>query len=185
VPTLTPPEPPLSDGEVVLRPYTLADVADVTAACQDREISRWTATIPWPYREEHAREWIEGHALRWESGEAAEFAVTTADDGALLGSNSLLFNWPSNTAVAGYWVAAWARNRGVATRALRLSTTWALETLGLDSVELVTMVGNVASERVAEKAGFEMVGEIADYEHPMGPEHRYHVRRWLLRNHNG
>ena len=73
MPTLTPPEPPLTDGEIALRPYTLADVADVTAACQDPEISRWTAMIPWPYQEEHARGWIEGHGLLWETGEAAEF----------------------------------------------------------------------------------------------------------------
>jgi RimJ/RimL family protein N-acetyltransferase len=163
----------------------LADVEEVSAACQDPEISRWTAMIPWPYREEHAREWIAGHGLLWETGVAAEFAITAADHGELLGSNGLRFDWPSNTAVAGYWVAAWARNRGVATRALRLSTTWALETFGLVAVELVTMVGNVASERVSEKAGFEMVGELQDYEHPIGPEHRYHVRRWLLRSGNG
>jgi hypothetical protein len=52
------PEPdwPLTDGVVGLRRFTLSDVAAVTAACQDPEIPRWTAGIPDPYEERHARD---------------------------------------------------------------------------------------------------------------------------------
>ena len=74
-------------------------------------------------------------------------------------------------------------------RRIRLCSQWALETVGLVAVDLVTMVGNVASERVAQKAGFQLVGETADY--VLGPEQRcpeqgypeqrYHVKRWVLR----
>ena len=166
---------------MALRPYTLDDVPEVTAACQDPEIARWTATIPWPYREDHARTWISSHGLLWENGEAAEFAITAAQDGQLLGSVGLRLDWEDKTAVAGYWVAARARNRGVATRALRLATTWAFETLGLSAVELVTMIGNVASERVAERVGFEVVGEEPDFVHPDALQQRYRVKRWVLR----
>jgi hypothetical protein len=52
------PELPLTDGAVELRPFEMSDVEDVTEACQDREISRWTDAIPWPYSEDHARDWI-------------------------------------------------------------------------------------------------------------------------------
>ena len=176
---LSPPEPPLTDGRIALRPYALHDVPEVTAACQDPEISRWTATIPSPYREEHARAWIASHHLLWEQGQSADFAVVAAEGDELLGSMGLSgFDWESRRAGAGYWVAAWARNRGIATSALRLCSQWALETVGLVTVDLVTMLGNVASERVAQKAGFQLVGEIADY--GLGPEQRYHVKRWVL-----
>ena len=37
------------DELVRLRPFRPLDVADVTAACQDAEIARWTAAIPSPY----------------------------------------------------------------------------------------------------------------------------------------
>jgi hypothetical protein len=39
---LRPPEPDLTDGVVILRQLARADVAEITAACRDPEIVRWT-----------------------------------------------------------------------------------------------------------------------------------------------
>jgi hypothetical protein len=65
VPPLPQPPLPLSDGVVALRRFTLDDVLDVTRACQDPEIPRWTAGIPHPYEEHHALEWISRHDAMW------------------------------------------------------------------------------------------------------------------------
>jgi RimJ/RimL family protein N-acetyltransferase len=179
MPTLPRPSAPLTDGEVTLRAFTVADVRAVTTACQDPEIIRWTASIPCPYEEEHARGWIATHEASWARGEGAELAMTAANDGRLLGSLGLLpIDWDRRIVTAGYWVVARERGRGVATRALRLGTDWALGTIGLAAVELVTMVGNVASERVAHKAGFSVVEEIPRYEHRSTPGRVYRVKCW-------
>jgi RimJ/RimL family protein N-acetyltransferase len=56
--------------------------------------------------------------------------------------------------------------------------------VNLDAIELMTVVGNVASERVAEKASFELSGTIDDYA-PRGTldsGSTYQVRRWTLRS---
>lgn len=58
-------------------------------------------------------------------------------------------------ATFGYWLAPEARGRGAATRALRLVTDWTLRTTDAVRLDLYTMVGNDASERVAERAGYE------------------------------
>jgi RimJ/RimL family protein N-acetyltransferase len=177
-----PPSPSLTDGTVVLRAFTLEDVPAVTVACQDPEISRWTVSIPFPYGEEDARSWIATHPESWARGTAADFAVTAHDDGRLLGSLGFLrLDWTLATAGVGYWVAAPERRRGVATRALNLGAKWALATVGLDQLDLVTMIGNVASERVAERAGFSVVEEIEEYEHVLDPTRRHHVKRWVRR----
>jgi RimJ/RimL family protein N-acetyltransferase len=160
----------------------LDDVAAVTAACQDREISRWTATIPWPYREEHASWWILTHGDLWDRGEGAEFAITRASTDDFVGAVGLRpIDWKNRTAIAGYWVAAWARKEGVATKALALVTDWAFQCVGLQVVELQTMIGNRASERVAEKAGFDLVATVSDAEHPLTGDQRFNVKRWALR----
>ena len=59
----------------------------------------------------------------------------------------------------------WRRGRGVATRALRLLSDWALspDGLGLARVQLTTDVDNPASQRVAERAGFEREGVLRAY----------------------
>jgi RimJ/RimL family protein N-acetyltransferase len=174
----------LTDSEVSIRPFTLGDVVAVTAACQDPEISRWTATIPFPYSEEDARGWIASHDELWASGEAADFAAVRATNGEFVGAVGLRpIDWRRRIAQAGYWVAAWARRQGIATRALVLVTEWVFNEVGLVAIELVTQVGNVASERVAQKAGFQILGRDHDFQHPIASEQHFDVNRWELQAH--
>jgi len=137
---------------VVLRPWRIDDVPAVVAACRDAEIERWLALVPQPYTEDHARLYIE------ECIDAPEdrlpFAITDAETGAVIGSIDMRVN-RLLTGHVGYWVAAEARGRGVAPDALRALSRWAFAELGLGRVELVTDPDNIASQRVAEKAGFQ------------------------------
>jgi len=166
------------DEWLTLRPYALADVADVTAPCQDREISRWTAVVPWPYEEAHAHSWIDSHEALRQAQEAFPFAIVEGETGRFLGTIGVHRpGRPPGSADIGYWVAAWARNQGVATRALELVTAWALEYFVLDRVQLATVVGNRASERVAEKAGYQFIEEVPDWVHP-ATGGRFQVKRW-------
>jgi RimJ/RimL family protein N-acetyltransferase len=178
---LYPPDPPLADKLVTLRPFTMEDVPAVTTACQDREISRWTTT-PWPYKEEDARFWISKHHEFWTSRKRAPLAITLTVSAELSGSVSLIdFDWDRKTASAGYWVAAPARRRGVATHALDLVCSWAGDLLGLREVTLHTMLGNVASERVAEKARFEVTGILRDFRPTNAPDRSVEVKSWTRR----
>jgi RimJ/RimL family protein N-acetyltransferase len=54
----------------------------------------------------------------------------------------------------GYWLAAGARGRGVATRAVRLLTEWAGRELGVPTLWLQVMEGNERSVAVAERSGY-------------------------------
>jgi RimJ/RimL family protein N-acetyltransferase len=63
----------------------------------------------------------------------------------------------------GYWVKAGARGRGVATRAVVLVARFAFDELGAARVQLVTEPDNVASQRVAEKAGFIREGTLRSF----------------------
>jgi RimJ/RimL family protein N-acetyltransferase len=58
----------------------------------------------------------------------------------------------------GYWLAPEARGRGVMTEALRAVVSWAREEHGIRRLVLTTHPDNVASQRVAERAGFVRVG---------------------------
>ena len=185
MPGLPEPSWPISDGVVALRRFTVDDVADVTKACQDPEIARWTASIPSPYEARHAEWWISQHDTQWAEGTHATFAFCPASHRDLLGSMTLEevdLDW--KTAAVGYWAAPWARNRGATTRALELVCRWGFDVVDLKTVNLVTMVGNGASERVAEKAGFRLVEQISQYK-PMVArdlDAAYEVRHWIREN---
>jgi RimJ/RimL family protein N-acetyltransferase len=167
------------DEVVGLRYFELADVDDVTAACQDPEIIRWTATIPSPYTSAHARGWIERHEQWRRQGSAVHFAIVDPVDGKLSGAISLdsLQRPPIQV---GYWVAGWARDRGFASHALRLVSSWGFETLRCEAITLVTKVGNERSERVAANGDYRFVERVVDYQ-PANATETFTVKLWTRR----
>ncbi len=145
-----------TDG-LILRPWQPADVPALTAECNDPEIARWLPMIASPYTEEDAHSYLDQSRENWDRGEAYNFAIVDATSGELVGSIAVrVFRF--NTGHFGYWVARSARRRGVATEALKALCRWGVETLALKRLELLTDPENVASQRVAEKAGFQREG---------------------------
>jgi RimJ/RimL family protein N-acetyltransferase len=146
--------------KVVLRQWRLEDVPAVAAACQDAEIARWLAFVPQPYTEDDARFYIRDCL---EAGEdRAPFAITDAETGAVIGSIDMRIS-RMRTGHIGYWLAAEARGRGLTTAALEALSRWVFEAHGLGRVELVTDPDNIASQRVAEKAGFTREGTLRSF----------------------
>jgi RimJ/RimL family protein N-acetyltransferase len=141
-----------------LRPLCPADLPGVTAACRDAESARWT-TVPVPYTEDSARQFVFDHMPgQWARGHGAVFAIADEHD-AYLGSIDLVID-PADgeCAEVGYLVAPWARGRGYASGALRTLCSWGFSALGLARIVWRAHVGNGASRRVAEKAGFTVEG---------------------------
>jgi RimJ/RimL family protein N-acetyltransferase/nitrite reductase/ring-hydroxylating ferredoxin subunit len=159
-----PPNPPLSDGAIFLRPFRAEDAPAVTAACQDPEIQRWIPMIPVPYAETDARRFILMTLPAWHDGTGCEFAIVDASTDRYIGSIGLHLGSNARRHSIGYLVAPEARRRGVAVRALRLVTRWSFDRLGIERLALWTLPGNVASQVVAEKAGFRFEGLIRNWE---------------------
>jgi RimJ/RimL family protein N-acetyltransferase len=63
----------------------------------------------------------------------------------------------------GYWLLADVRGRGLAARAVRLVSRWALRDLALARVALLTETSNGPSQRVAERTGFQREGVLRSY----------------------
>jgi len=145
-------------GEVTLRPWEPADTAFVFDSCQDADVQRWTR-VPTPYTALHAATFIERHARPQPEEDGAFFAITRTDTGEVLGSMSFNhIDWAFAAAEAGYWVARDARGQGVATSALVSLVEWGRRELRLVEERLRVLAGNLASQRVAERAGFAASG---------------------------
>jgi RimJ/RimL family protein N-acetyltransferase/nitrite reductase/ring-hydroxylating ferredoxin subunit len=162
--SINPPDPPLSDGLVTLRPFRADDASAVYAACQDPEIGRWIPMIPIPYTEADARAFILMTLRAWHDGTGCEFAIVDAATDRLLGSVGVHLNQAARRHAVGYWVAAPERGRGLAVRAVRLAARWSFERLEGRRLSLWTLPGNVASQRVAEKAGFRFEGIMRNWD---------------------
>jgi len=153
------PDPPLAEGGVVLRRMEDDDIGWITVACGDRELSRYVPAIPYPYSEADARAFAEHAARGWMEGGQAVFVVAQAPGRQGLGMISLhLFATDPGLAEVGYWLRREARGHGAATTAVRLVAGWAFGELGIRRLNLQTAPENLASQRVAERAGFTREG---------------------------
>jgi RimJ/RimL family protein N-acetyltransferase len=161
----------LSDGEVTVRSWRAADLDELVAAVNDPEIARWMPAIPHPYSQADGRAYLARASTR-----EGTFAVVDAGTGRLLGGITVnAQNW--GRAEIGYWVRADARDRGVASRALTLVATWGLGRYR--RLQLHADVENVASQRVAENAGFRREGVLRAWIEQNGSQ-RDHVLYSLL-----
>src|SRR3954467_14787105 len=115
---LNPPDPPLEDGVIALRGWRTSDAPGIPRMFADREALEWTRA-PAPYREGDARQWLASLPAQMRRGGPLPLAWPAPADGSLLGSIELRMQ-AEGRAELGYVVAAWARERGVGTRALRL-----------------------------------------------------------------
>ena len=137
---------------MALRAWADHDVSALVRACSDALTRRYTS-VPAPYTLEDARMFIHGGR----SDTTLPLAVVAAgDDHDVLGAVGLhAVDADHARAEIGYWTAPWARRRGVATRALRILSRWAVDDLGIARVELFAEPGNLVSQRVAIACGFE------------------------------
>ncbi|MEU5672181.1 GNAT family N-acetyltransferase [Micromonospora sp. NPDC047753] len=144
-------------GELRLRPMEEKDLDAVVQTCRDPETIRWT-TVPDPYDRADAEGYQAYGRDSWARGDAACFMIADADD-RYVGTLDLRLS-PTDPLVAdtGFMTAPAARGRGYLPAALVALSAWGFSTLGLARIEWKANVGNTASRRAAEKAGFLMEG---------------------------
>ncbi|MFI6238753.1 GNAT family N-acetyltransferase [Micromonospora sp. NPDC050795] len=140
-------------GELRLRPMEEKDLDAVVQTCRDPETIRWT-TVPDPYDRADAEGYQAYGRDSWARGDAACFMIADADD-RYVGTLDLRLS-PTDPLVAdtGFMTAPAARGRGYLPAALVALSAWGFSTLGLARIEWKANVGNTASRRAAEKAGF-------------------------------
>ena len=114
----------------------------------------WDGELP---DEAEARANLERADASWREGTWAVFRAVDADTDQVVGGVNLRMAG-NETAEVSYFLRAFARGRGLATRGVRLVARWAFEELGIERIELRAHSENNASIRVAERAGFTREG---------------------------
>ncbi len=147
----------LTDEELRLRPIAADDADAIFDSCHGGDMARFIPGFPDPYERDDAAAFAARAVERWRAAEAYAFAIVAGGSDHLVGVIEL--RAPEDGAAdVGYWVRDDARGRGIATRALRLVSEWAIRELGVERLWLTAAPDNVASQRVAEKVGFQREG---------------------------
>jgi RimJ/RimL family protein N-acetyltransferase len=145
----------ISGDGLLLRAPREEDADDIAAGCADPLTQRFVPAMPSPYRHEDALWWItEGSRA---PGRRNYVIADPGSDRVLGGVGLHHLSTQEGTGEIGYWVAPWARGRGVATTSTRLLSAWAFRH-GLARIELLTRPDNWRSQRVAVAAGYRREG---------------------------
>jgi RimJ/RimL family protein N-acetyltransferase len=145
----------LKTERLVLRAHSARDIEATVAMFQDVLSKRWLSA-PQPYTLEDGRRWCtdSSHMLR-AIGDGIHWVIADPEtDGCLGGIGVKGTDWLHRCTEIGYAMAAEARGRGHAPEAARAVAEWILRQHAFNRIELRVATGNIASQRVAEKAGF-------------------------------
>ncbi|MBW7932803.1 MAG: GNAT family N-acetyltransferase [Gemmatimonadaceae bacterium] len=152
------PQPTLTTQRLILRPFTLDDAPAVQRLAGERAVAETTLTVPHPYPDGAAELWIQAHAPKFAEGSEVVFAITSRDDGSLVGAVGLALVPDHAHAELGYWIAVPHWGHGYATEAARAVVDYGFRTLHLHRIQARHFVRNAASGRVMQKLGMRPEG---------------------------
>lgn len=144
------------DGHgLVLREWDDGDLTAMVSLFDNPEVAYWTPLVS-PFDLEAARVYLKRARERRAAGERVQLAITV--DGLEPMGEVLLMRSGTGLEVAeiGYSVGVPYRGRGLASRAVRVMTDFALGTVGIGRLLLEIEAGNAASAAVARAAGYRL-----------------------------
>lgn len=145
-------------GSCVVRDWTAEDLNSLVRHANNRKI--WINVrdrFPYPYREQHGREFLSRMATQTP---ATTWAIVV-DDQAVGGIGLMLMTDVERvSAEIGYWLGESYWGRGLTTDAVRAVTAYSFREFELLRVFALPFADNAGSIRVLEKAGYQLEGRM-------------------------
>ncbi|MFG1867653.1 GNAT family N-acetyltransferase [Micromonospora arborensis] len=155
----------IAAGELEIREFGAQDAPQVAAFVTTRDLTALPPGAPQSVAEVDG--WLAETVRRRLDGAGVLLALVARVSGEIVGSIGLRdTDWRAGRSEIGYGVRTSRRGRGYATEAARAVGRWALTDGGMRRIQLHARADNVASLRVAEKAGYQREGtlRLADWD---------------------
>ncbi|MDR3687761.1 MAG: GNAT family N-acetyltransferase [Fimbriimonas sp.] len=168
----------LETERLVLRPISMDDAPDIQRLFNDWEVVKWLAdVVPWPYPDNGAEEFLSRVLVDVEKGTRYSWAIMLRADPehCLIGVIELFPNAEDDH--RGFWLGSAYHNQGLMREAVAVVNDFAFEVLNLDALLLNNAEPNVASHRLKERSGAEILRIQEDEPFVSG---RYPCVRWRL-----
>jgi len=159
--------PSIETERLILRGFRNEDASEVQRLAGDKAVASTTLRIPHPYEDGVAEKWIGTHREEFEQGKLVNFAITSREQGHLIGAIGLTINKEHENAELGYWIGKTYWNNGYCTEAAKAILRYGFEVLGLNRIHAHHFKRNPASGRVLRAIGILYEGGL-----------RQHLKKW-------
>jgi RimJ/RimL family protein N-acetyltransferase len=171
MPRMSPIDPLLLDlpdtittERLLLRMPRSGDGAQLLPALEESlpQLRRFLASLPWVAAEQtpdSAERWCRNAEANFLGRKDLPFLIFERASGELVGACGLHRTvWETPRTEVGYWIRSSRAGRGFVTEAVQALCDYAFTHIGAVRVELVVDEENIASRRVADRAGFQLEG---------------------------
>ncbi|MEZ4867868.1 MAG: GNAT family N-acetyltransferase [Caldilineaceae bacterium] len=150
--------PRIETARLILRGFTPADEASLHAIVSQREVLRYfPRTEPWPLA--NVQKWIASQPEHWEMHGFGWYAVEQRATQQLMGWCGLRVLEDTGEIEVLYLFDKPFWGQGYATEAARACVEEGFRRYGLKLIIGLTLLGNIASQRVLEKAGLRFLDQ--------------------------
>lgn len=140
---------------LILRQYKISDADDVVDGLNNLNVSRWLASVPFPYTKEDALNYINNSI----DNNLYDFAIVLKSENKVIGATQISnISLIHGTAGGGIWINEKYHGKGYGTEAWGARIKYAFEILGLRRLENGYFKDNISSFKMQEKFGYKNEG---------------------------
>ena len=154
---------PLETERLILRELRLSDAANIQRYAGAVEIARGTLTMPHPYEDGMAEDFIRSMRESRVNGITYTFGITVKPSDAVVGCISIGNHPQYRRGEAGYWIGVPFWGKGYVTEALTRIIQFGFDDLNLNRILAYHFTDNPASGRVMQKVGMTYEGTLRQH----------------------
>ncbi len=145
--------PLITTQRLVLRPFSMADLAMLKPIVQEPDIFHYFPNQD-PWTDEKTEGYIQYQINHWHLYGYGHWALVRNETGQIIGWNGLEFLPDTNETEVGYLLSKAFWGKGYATEAAIAAIQFGIKKIKLNEIIGLTHPENIASQRVLEKCGF-------------------------------
>ena len=136
------------------------NLKQVDQLMDDYDIISNNYDVPYPYYKGYAKEWFEKGKSGIENGELVRWGIFEKRSNAIIGNIELRINRKHNRAEVGYWIGKEYRNKRYCEESVRKVIEIGFQVIKLNRIEAFSFSDNQISNKLLEKVGFSLEGEL-------------------------
>ncbi|MDZ5472344.1 GNAT family protein [Bacillus sp. 31A1R] len=153
----------LETERLLLRTLRLEDSERVEVLASDYDVAKSTLTIPHPYPEGSARDFITSILEAEKSGRISIFAIEEKESGQLIGIINVSIAESYKRGELAYWIGKPYWGKGYGTEATKALISYSFNQLKLNKVFACAFTDNPGSWKIMEKVGLKYEGTLKQH----------------------